>query len=704
MASNEVEIDVVLTGAEDVTEAFDAIGETSSAMAERFSKDNSKLGEGLGDLTGNVQEMLGSVKGLGQSFKMSGSSMLGMVPAIGAVVAAGFALYETFLNISGAAEEAERAEQAMAAAAGDLQGKLEALAENGVIPTADELQRFTEATIQSQFAKEQLQVSMERKVTPAMESYNELLREQRKLQKLVNEDTGTAGAVYLEATRRLPELDKELAKARSKLTAKLGEYREEQIQVEQDIKAAAKQEEEFAERSKEARIAKIKENKTRLDAIELMKAQIVQDEAQVKITESLIKQRRALFDLTLEQANENDNEEFIKDLNDKLKRQIDGTNQETVIVDKGIKDREELRKQARQKEKAEEEKERSRRLARAQQRRAKREAEERKLQSELARIRELGYEQLRLEGAEVSDILEMRYNDELKQAGKNQNLQLIAEIKYQNALARIQNEADQKAEISRKAKDKADENSRNKRLQDQLSFSFESAEFDAKQIEDQTTRDLALLDLRYEKEIRLNKRTQEEITELQRRQGIEREKIQNRTMDAQIVKLGEFTKQFGTGFAQATYNSLLFGESFQKSIGSVLVGLGQQASVEALMELAKGFSMLANPLTSALAPAHFKSAAIFTGAAAAAGVAGKALGGGGSSSGASAGATSPTGTPQIASTPEREEAESSSMTFNINFGGAVIYDTKQSAEQALADRITNIQNRHRRGSPRRGAM
>ena len=81
----------------------------------------------------------------------------------------------------------------------------------------------------------------------------------------------------------------------------------------------------------------------------------------------------------LEQAKENDNEEFIKDLNDKLKRQIDGTNQETVIVDKGIKDREELRKQARQKEKAEEEKERSRRLARAQQRRAKREAEERKL-------------------------------------------------------------------------------------------------------------------------------------------------------------------------------------------------------------------------------------------------------------------------------------------------------------------------------------
>jgi hypothetical protein len=34
----------------------------------------------------------------------------------------------------------------------------------------------------------------------------------------------------------------------------------------------------------------------------------------------------------------------------------------------------------------------------------------------------------------------------------------------------------------------------------------------------------------------------------------------------------------------------------------------------------------------------------------------------------------------------------------------VIYDTKKSAEQALADRITNIQNTRRRGAPRRGAM
>ena len=72
--------------------------------------------------------------------------------------------------------------------------------------------------------------------------------------------------------------------------------------------------------------------------------------------------------------------------------------------------------------------------------------------------------------------------------------------------------------------------------------------------------------------------------------------------------------------------------------------------------------------------------------------------------GGSAGATSPTGTPQTATTPEREQADTSQMVFNINFGGAVIYDTQRAAEQALADRITNLQNTRRRGAPRGRAM
>ncbi len=45
---------------------------------------------------------------------------------------------------------------------GDLQSKLEALAEKGVIPTTKQLEKFTLATIKSQFAKEKLQVAQEK--------------------------------------------------------------------------------------------------------------------------------------------------------------------------------------------------------------------------------------------------------------------------------------------------------------------------------------------------------------------------------------------------------------------------------------------------------------------------------------------------------------------------------------------------------------
>jgi hypothetical protein len=111
------------------------------------------------------------------------------------------------------------------------------------------------------------------------------------------------------------------------------------------------------------------------------------------------------------------------------------------------------------------------------------------------------------------------------------------------------------------------------------------------------------------------------------------------------------------------------------------------------MKAAEGFGLLAMGLPgSALA---FKSSALFATAASVAGVASNALGGGGA---AQTGA-SPSGQPSTAPTPEREQVTNDSMVFNINFGGAVVYDTKKAAEQALADRLVSIIN-----TPRRGAV
>ncbi|NCW69919.1 MAG: hypothetical protein EBV86_15420, partial [Marivivens sp.] len=119
---------------------------------------------------------------------------------------------------------------------------------------------------------------------------------------------------------------------------------------------------------------------------------------------------------------------------------------------------------------------------------------------------------------------------------------------------------------------------------------------------------------------------------------------------------------------------------------------------EGMIETAKGIA--AAFLNPAQASSHFAAAAAFGAAAIAAGGAASAIGGGGGGS-AGGGSVSPSGAPQTASTPMREEATTSTMVFNVNFSGAVVYDTKRAAEQALADRITRVMNQNRRGTPRR---
>jgi hypothetical protein len=165
---------------------------------------------------------------------------------------------------------------------------------------------------------------------------------------------------------------------------------------------------------------------------------------------------------------------------------------------------------------------------------------------------------------------------------------------------------------------------------------------------------------------------------------------------AAIPIVGDLAETFASGFAEATFGALAMGEGFQDSIVKIIQGLGKQAAVQALLETAKGVSALF--LNPALAATHFKSAAIFGGAAALAGVSASALGGGGGGGGG--GGASPSGAPQTAPTPQRETAQETSTVFNINFAGAVIYDTKQAAERAMVDRLVGVMNQRNRGSRR----
>jgi hypothetical protein len=207
---------------------------------------------------------------------------------------------------------------------------------------------------------------------------------------------------------------------------------------------------------------------------------------------------------------------------------------------------------------------------------------------------------------------------------------------------------------------------------------------------------LKILELEFQREINLARMKGEEITDIQKRFAVERLAITKESTKEQAALLSEYFAEYSEGFAQAGFSALLFGESFQESTAQILKALAQQAVSQAVMQTAKGFGLLATKDFTGSAAA-FKSAALYATAASVAGLASTALGGGGG--GASQAGASPTGQPSVAPTPEREEVTTDSMVFNINFGGAVVYDTKKAAEQAFADRLVSIMN-----TPRRGAV
>ena len=683
MANNQVEIDVVLN-AEQAEQGFDKLEQGSKAVGESFSsvgKAVSTLGGEANQALGGVGESLsGVVDGFGElatASKAGGASFTALAGPIGIAVVALMELINSFKEYSSEVSGASLKIEAYRASASELTSIIEELSDAQVKLNKADIEAFRIQSQRAQALTEEGQLLNEKgaELRAEIELQKDAIAEIQKKTKSENtyyvqrlfyesaieaklQDIARLEAKLTPITQKSDSLSIKGAKERAKLT----EMREDKLKESPEFLKKIRELE--AKITSEADKNLLQATKNTIDSqIKIARLGSQQKEREIKAIEDISEQVRS---------------KAIKGERARLQAEI------TAIEKAGA-----------DKRKAEAEKRRQRAQAERARAKAMELAEARQLQAELRNIRALELESMRLQGTDAIALVLERFNDEIALAEGNANKIIIANKRYENEITKLQQDARKKRFQEEQAQ-----------AQQRANFIHSTLEFDAQQIEDQTARELALLDLRYEKEIRLNKRTQEEITELQRRQSIEREKIQNSTMDAQIVKLGEFTKQFGTGFAQATYNSLLFGESFQKSIGNVLIGLGQQASVEALMELAKGFSKLANPLTSALAPAHFKSAAIFTGAAAAAGVAGKALGGGGNAgvTTASTGATSPTGTPQTATTPDREQAETSSMVFNINFGGAVIYDTKKSAEQALADRITNIQNTRRRGAPRKRAM
>ena len=706
MAENQIEIEVELTGSQKVEKSIqgietglEGIGETGSRLVKAMGSTNEKLGEGLENVSTSVGEVREAFKGLTSSIKTLGSSgmsgILGLIGPLGLLVGAGITVYETFRQISGAAQEAEDAQEAMAAAAGDLQSRLESLAEKGIILATGEMLKFSMSVLESQFIKERIQKQQE-KFAKNFES----IRKQTQRVEEATQALTIAESVYAEGSAELAQKRRDLLEAEhglgdARVAAKnrLSLLNKELRSYLETTRTLAAQESKLEEQSTESlkkealRLANLVkqndelrfQNELRKDEIELNKMLTHIQVQHIQLTKEL----------------EDASRDKIKQILEELKVQSEGISEITVAERKASTEREKIERDSLKK--------RREAYKKSQEDRAKIAERERKKNIVLdSRLRQLTIKQEQ-EGLDQLLSLESerhRASVALTKAGTKERL--IEEKRFQLAVQNImQKDIDQtKANELEKLNAIKESNLKEIELRYDLTQSLIELETDPSatdfgQLKADQDQRLTMLELQYDREIELARVKGEDLSSIQKRFAIERMKMDQQMIEEQTELLTDYFDQYGKGFADAAVGALLFGDSFQEATAEVLKGLAQQAGVESLMSLAKGFAQIA--LGDPKAAASFKAAALFGTAAVVAGAAGNALSSGGGTGGAGA---TPSGAPTTAPTPQREEVRNDAMVFNINFGGAVVYDTKKAAEQALADRLVTIMNTSRRGAPR----
>jgi hypothetical protein len=693
-----VEIDVELKGTKDVKEGFASISQAGKSLAESVGASNEKLAEGLGAVGESVFGFADSLAELKGSFSAvgtaGGAGFMALLGPIGAVTTAALGLYEVFKMVSGASIEAEQNQAAMAAAAGDLQSKLEALAEKGVVLAADEMQRFSKMTLLAQVAKEKLQFAQE-KLTKKTMSYIEAERNLSKLkEKMISLEKEGLSQLEIEQHYkvRLIDLTDRLAKAQNDFNEAIQSNIKDQTEVGKKIAEAEKKYKGYEETSAEFLSTKIKENLEIKKSLELAKAEATLSDANFKKKKIQIEQDTKLA-LLQAKRNEEDQKALLAQ-SKKVENELKGLDAVTIANQQADFQRKKLQEQEQKRREAERNKRATAMKAETARRQAQLRIDEQlrmKSIAEQARISQLEIQMEEESTEKQIKLASIKFNTQLQLAKDNFNLQKIALLEYQNEVANIESVARMNRERAREEQEQ--------KLQQSI---LDNAMFDAQQIENEFDRENELLRLSYEKKFLLAKDNQEQITELNRRYAIERQNIIDNEASKSSELINSFFSDMGRGLAEVAVSSIIMGESFKKGIGTLLLSLAKQAGVQAIMETAKGVA--ASILNPALASAHFSAAGLFATAAGVAGVAGNTLGGGaGGTGGGTAGGAGIMGSTETAPRVEREQATSSELTFNVNFSGAVIYDTKKAAEQALADRVTKMMNERRRGKPRRNS-
>ncbi len=375
MAENQVQIEVELVGQKEVgqglekiTKGAEGVGNTFKSVGDVVGKTNQQLGEGLSSVSDALGETIGAVDGIKEAFGALGQggsmSLLGLLGPVSLVVTALGAAYEAFRQLSGAAQEAEDNAESMAAAANDLESKLEALAEKGALPATEALGKFTRMTLDAQFAKEKLIKQYER-LTRAYVAEQSAVKETARLQAELNrlmEDSQAAGARLVSVGADLVKARRREEAATEKLQRRLVQLRETQEAVSVQMEQAAKMELAFEENSYDVALAKAKELAERKKSLDLMavEAQAVDEEVDALRALAVEEEARALA-LKIKQAEDAKNLSQILAIRDELTRLIDVEHKETealtaqakaekIVEDARAKRREKMKQDATQRQ------------------------------------------------------------------------------------------------------------------------------------------------------------------------------------------------------------------------------------------------------------------------------------------------------------------------------------------------------------------
>ena len=676
MAENTIEIEVELKGEKDtlkgidqIKEGAEGIGESFKGVGELVSKTNQQMGESLNAVSDAVGSSVTAFSEMGSAIKSvstGGAGITALLGPIGLLTTAVAAGVEAFRQFSGAAAEAEARQAAFGAAAGDLQSKLEALAERGFVPAREELLKYARANLEAQIQKELLQFRVE-KANKVLQAEAEALQRQTEARAALSKAEAQAikdGRLIPVLTRAKIQAEQDYVAAQKATTEAFSGIANEQARVNKLIEGTAQTYKDFEEQSKENLETKAKEliaQRATIQALEI-EARVTGDAAKLTAARNVERAKTADL-LRLEKMGREDLASFVKAQEVAIKALNEEALKDTILSKK-IAELNAKKAESRSKDTS---------AAKAQAAALKAIQAERLALVQESQIRQLDIKLTKEGDAELLALARERYETGLKLAQDDAMKRAIVLKQYQLETQTIMDQAEARELDRLKRQDEA-----SRKMQ------AEAAAGRKKQMEDEVKAQIEMVANFQNFTKELTKSTASEV-------------------NAAAATLGQIIDEYGKGFARATAEAILFGDvsgkTFKQATGEILKSLAIEATVQSLMKGAQALAMLfVNPVEAGNLAA---SAAAYGAAAAAARAGAGALGVGGGGTAAGGGTTaSPSGAPQVAGAPQRERAETRETVVNINFGGAVIYDSQEAARRAMMNELVRTYNSAPRGSAR----